>query len=412
MLRRTQRQPDKIIFQEMLIWLHIQQNDLNSALIQSKGLDKRQKEGGRRLIELARIASGAGNYRVAKKSYDYVASLGTDSRYFKQARMGAVEVLDRQFKEERLKEQEALTELDGLYQSTLIELGKTAETLELIKNAARLKAYYLNDVEGARSLLEEALTMPGMSAKERAEVKLELGDLHILQNDIWEASLYYSQVDLDFKYDVLGHDARFRNSRVSYYAGDFLWCQAQLDVLKASTSKLIANDAMELSLLITDNLGLDSNATPLSAFARAELLIFQHQFDAAQNLLDTLEVAFPMHALADDVLFQRYRIEYAQANYDSAATHLTELLDLYGLDMLADNALWSLGTMYEDKKHDKEKALTYYETLLFDHPGSIFVIEARKRFRAIRGESDPNEESLGGEKKDLFFEGPKNDPEP
>ena len=412
LLRRIQRQPDKIIFQEMLIWIHIQQGDMNSAMIHSKGLDKRQKEGGKRLIELAQIASGNGNYHVAKKCYDYVADLGTNSRYFKQARMGAVNVLDLQFKEEKLKEQDALTELDGLYGTTLIELGKTTETLDLIKNSARLKAYYLNNVEGARALLEEALTIPSMSVKERAEIKLELGDLHILQNDIWEASLYYSQVDLDFKHDILGHDARFRNSRVSYYAGDFLWCQAQLDVLKASTSKLIANDAMELSLLITDNLGLDSNATPLSAFSRAELLIFQHRFDEAKTLLDTLENAYPMHALADDVLFQRYRIEYAQANYDSAATHLTELLDLYGLDMLADNALWSLGTMYEDKVHDKEKALGYYEQLLFDHPGSIFVIEARKRFRAIRGENDPDQEPLEEDKTKQLFERPKDDPEP
>ena len=388
LLRRSQRNPDKIIFQEMLIWLHIQQNDLYSAMVQSKALDKRSNEGGKRLIELAKIAAGNGEYRVAKKCYDHVASLGETGPYFMTARMGAVEVMDKQFKEKSLTDQATLEELDRLYESTMVELGKTAQTIDLIQSAARLKAYYLNDVTSARTLLEEALLFPGLSVEEQAAVKLDLGDLHVLENDIWEASLYYSQVDLDFKYDILGHEARFRNARVSYYAGDFLWCQAQLDVLKASTSKLIANDAMELSLLITDNLGLDSNAVPLSAFSRAELLIFQHRYKEAESLLDSLEYAYPMHALGDDILFQRYRIDASVAEYDSASTHLVELLDLYGLDILADNALYELGKLYEEKIRDEDKAMEYYEKLLFDHPGSIFVVEARERFRALRGDNE------------------------
>lgn len=388
LLRRSQRNPEMIIFQEMLIWMHIQQNDLYSAMVQSKAIDKRNREGGQRLLDLAQIAAGNGNFRVAKKCYDYVADLGETGRYFLKARMGAVEVMDKQFKEESLTDETALMELDGLYEQTISDLGKTAETIDLIRSAARLKAYFLTDVPNARALLEEALAIPGLSAEQQASIKLDLGDLHVLQNDIWEASLYYSQVDLDFKYDILGHEARFRNARVSYYAGDFNWCQAQLDVLKASTSKLIANDAMELSLLITDNLGMDSNAVPLSAFSRAELLIFQHRFDDAVLLLDSLEDAFPMHALGDDVLFQRFRIEHAQANYDSAAVHLVELLDLYGLDMLADNALYELGILYEDKIRNPTKAKEYFEKLLFDHPGSIFVVEARERFRKLRGDDD------------------------
>lgn len=388
LLRRSQRDPDMVIYQEMLIWMHIQQNDLYSAMVHSKALDKRGNEGGQRLIDLAGIAAGNGNYKVAKKCYDYVASLGESGRYFMTARMGAVQVMDKQFKEESLADKEAMEELDRLYEGTMQELGKTMETVDLIQSAARLKAYYLNDVPTARKLLEEALTLPGLSVEQQASIKLELGDLHVLENDIWEASLYYSQVDLDFKYDILGHEARFRNARVSYYAGDFLWSQAQLDILKASTSKLIANDAMELSLLITDNLGLDSNAVPLSAFARAELLIFQHRYDEAEAVLDSLEEAYPMHALGDDVLFQRYRIENSLARYDSAAVHLVELLELYGLDMLADNALYELGVLYEERIRDKEKAKEYYEKLLFEHPGSIFVVEARQRFRKLRGDDD------------------------
>jgi tetratricopeptide (TPR) repeat protein len=159
-----------------------------------------------------------------------------------------------------------------------------------------------------------------------------------------------------------------------------------LDVLKASTSKLIANDAMELSLRITDNLGVDSNAVPLSYFARAELLRVQHRYDEALQVFDSLDTAYPMHSLGDDVLYERFRIAKARKDYAQAATYLEKVIELYPLDILVDNALLDLGKLHEDLIKDPEKAKGYYEKLLFEQTGSIFVPEARARFRALRGD--------------------------
>jgi tetratricopeptide (TPR) repeat protein len=208
-----------------------------------------------------------------------------------------------------------------------------------------------------------------------------------MQGDIWEASLLYSQVDLDFKYDVLGHEARLRNAKVSFYAGDFLWAQAQIGVLKSSTSKLIANDALELSLRITDNLAIDSYSVPLSWFASAELLRVQHRYTEALLTLDSLVAEYPMHPLGDDVLYERYRIAYALQNYSEAATYLEKLLEFFPNDILVDNALLDLGKLYEDRLKEPEKARSYYERLLFEQTGSIFVPEARERFRRLRGDA-------------------------
>jgi tetratricopeptide (TPR) repeat protein len=178
-----------------------------------------------------------------------------------------------------------------------------------------------------------------------------------------------------------------RNARVSYYAGDFLWAQAQLGVLKASTSKLIANDALELSLRITDALGVDSNSVPLTYFSRAELLRVQRRYDEALAVLDSLTTEFPMHSLGDDVLYERHRIALARQRYAEAAGHLEKLLELYPNDIYVDNALLDLGILYEEKLGDKEKAMGYYERLMFEQPGSIFVPEARERFRRARGDA-------------------------
>jgi tetratricopeptide (TPR) repeat protein len=185
---------------------------------------------------------------------------------------------------------------------------------------------------------------------------------------------------------VLGHEARLRNAKVSFYSGDFRWAQAQLEVLKASTSKLIANDAMELSLRITDNLGLDSNAAPLSFFARAELLRVQHLYDRALLTLDSLDQEYPMHSLGDDVLYERYRIAHARRQYEQAAGYLQKVIELHPLDILVDNALFELAKLYEGPLADTEKAKEYYQKLLFEQTGSIFVPEARERFRALRGD--------------------------
>ena len=386
LLRRIQRQPDRTIYSDMLIWMYVQQKDLTAAYIQSKAMDKRFSGDGERLMELGDIAMNNRDLSTAVKCYEYVVGLGSERPNYLTARMNLVSAMHEKVLEKPEPTQEELQALLGQYEVALSELGRTNTTVRLLRDQAYLKAYYLNDPEGAVALLDEAIRTPGLDPRQEAELKLALGDVHVLRGEIWDASLLYSQVDLDFKYDMLGHEARFRNARVSFYAGDFLWCQAQLDILKASTSKLIANDAMELSLLITDNLGLDSNSIPLGFYARAELLTFQHRYDDALGTLDSLDQEFPMHSLGDEVLFSRYRIAYARHRYAEAATYLVKVTELYPLDILMDNALFELGLLYEEKLNDPDKAQEYYQKLLFEHTGSIFVPEARQHFRALRGD--------------------------
>jgi tetratricopeptide (TPR) repeat protein len=401
LLRRIQREPDKLIFHELLIWMYIQQKDLTSALVQCKALDKRFNEGGRRLLDLAGIAQSNKDYVTATKCFEYVIGLGTTGGGYLTARLGLLRTLYLQTTDQAEPTPEDLARVQQTYASVLQELGMNSATIDPMRDWAQLKAYYLGDRPGAVELLQRAIDMPSIDPKVQAQLKLDLGDVHVLNGDIWEASLLYSQVDLDFKYDVIGNEARLRNARVSFYAGDMLWALAQLDVLKASTSKLIANDAMELSLLINDNLGADSNSVPLSLYASAQLLTFQHRYDEALHVLDSLDLAFPMHSLGDDILYQRYRIAYARKRFPEAATFLEKVIELYPLDILVDNALFDLGRLYEEELNDPEKAKGYYEKLLFDQSGSIFVPEARDRFRRLRGDhadpATPEERFLNGE---------------
>lgn len=390
LLRRIQRDPSKTIYQELLIWMLIQQKDLNAAFLQSKALDKRLDEGGARLMELARIAEANKDYAVAFKCFDHVIGLGrNDANYF-EARKGAVRARYHQLTEQAEPAPAELAELDQRMAAAITDMGLGKHTIDLLRDRAHLKAYFMEQREEAIALLEEGIALPAIDNKTKGELKLDLGDIYLLSGEIWDASLLYSQVDLDFKHDVLGHEARLRNAKVSFYAGDFNWAQAQLGVLKASTSKLIANDAMELSLRITDNLAIDSNAVPLSYFARAELLRVQHLYDRALLTLDSIDTGFPMHSLGDDVLYERYRIAMARRQYADAATYLEKVVELYPIDILVDNALLDLGKLYEGPLHDPELAKAKYEKLLFEHTGSIFVPEARERYRKLRGDAPDN----------------------
>lgn len=391
LLRRIQKEPDKAIFPELLIWMYIQQKDMTSALVQSKALDKRFSEGGRRVMELGDIALANKDHDNAVKCYEYVTGLGRTTPLYLNARLNTLQALHAKVTDQPEPAQEELLKLEGLYQGALDELGRSPMTTKLLKGLAEVKAYYLNDAAGAITLLNEAINTPGVDAQTQAQYKLALGDVYVLGGDIWEASLLYSQVDLDFKYDVIGNEARLRNARVSFYAGDMLWALAQLDILKASTSKLIANDAMELSLLIADNIGADSNSVPLGIYAQAELLAFQHRYGEALGMLDSLDRAYPQHTLGDEILYQRYRIAYARHRFDEAAVHLQKVLELYPLDILVDNALLDLGKLYEERLNDPARAMEYYQKLLFEQTGSIFVPEARDRFRRLRGDhADPS----------------------
>jgi tetratricopeptide (TPR) repeat protein len=219
-----------------------------------------------------------------------------------------------------------------------------------------------------------------------SKAKLDLADFQLMKGEIWEATLLYSQVDKELKEEPLGEEARFRNARLAYYNGDFEWAQAQFDILKASTSKLISNDAIDMSVFIMDNLGLDSTAHPLASFAEAELLTFQNRFAEAQDKLQILSNLYPEHGLQDDILYLRAQILVKQRKYDQAVPLYEEIYTKYPEEIRADNALFILAGLYEEQLGKPEKAQELYEKIFVEYSGSTFSIEARKRYRILRGD--------------------------
>lgn len=386
LLRKIQREPNQLVYNEFLYWLFLQDKDFESALIQAKSLDKKTTNDGSRVFALGDICVSNKDWNAAESCYQYIIEKGKESnRWYVPARIAQVKAMSQRITG-GVYTTDDLKKLDDTYKTALNEIGKNAVTAPLISSYAHLKAFYLNNVDEAESLLEETIELPGIQNEFKAECKLELGDILILKGMLWDASLFYSQVDKDFKHEAIGREAKFRNARLSYYLGEFDWAAAQLNVLKQATSQLISNDAMNLALLITDNVGKDSITEPLRIYSRAELLAFQNRDDEALATLDSVLTLFPERDITDDVWYKQATIFLKKKNTTKALQLLQDVVDKYPEDVLADDALFKLGDLYENTLSDKTKAMEVYQKFLEKYPGSLFISDVRKRFRALRGD--------------------------
>lgn len=386
LLVRIQKKPNDFIYSEMLIWLFIQKKEFKAALTQTQALDRREKGNGYRVMDLAETCVENSDYAAARLAYNYIIDQGPQNPNYYTAYSSLLNIRYREITIEKKYQPQDIADAEREYRQGLKLLGWGRNAVYTAKELAEIKAYYGNDAEGAALLLDSCLAVPGLSDFERAQVKMALADVLILKDDIWQASLYYMQIDKDFKFEAIGSEAKFKNARVFYYDGDFKFAQSQLDILKESTSKLIANDAMKLSVLITDNLGLDSNYTAMYQFAQADLLLEQHQFERAFKLYDSINTAFPAHGLADEILFRKAQAMEYQGKWQEALDYLNRIYTYYKDDILADDAIFQIAEIYEKNLHDKEKAAEYYKKILFECKGSLLTVEARKRYRALRGD--------------------------
>ena len=386
--QRVQQHPENKQYLEMMIWFSLQQKDFRFAMVQAQAVDARFPDiGSEPLMRVAAIARSNGDYDVAQECYASVAQKGVENPYYFDARVGELDVrfarLNRNFPVETAQLQRLLRD----YRSALNELGRSVQTVALMRNYAHLQAYYADSAQAAADCLYDILELPKLPSKVRDEVKLDLGDLLLFAGEVWDASLLYMQVDKANHNDVLGSQAKYRNAKLSYYNHDFEWANSQLKVLRASTTKLIANDAMELSLLISDNMDDDSTYTMLERYADADLLLYRNLLDSAYIALEELSTSALSHPIFDEVLLQKARIRIRQQQYAEADSLLRQLVELYPTEIVADDAVMLLAQLNEERLNNMEQARYYYEKLILDYPASLYVDQARKRYNLLKAKN-------------------------
>jgi tetratricopeptide (TPR) repeat protein len=375
-------------YPELLAWSAVQSENFGAALIQMQALDRRNNENGRRVYNLAQSAENAGDFRTAVKGYDYVITQkGENSPYYFAAQQKSLNVRLKQLTEGYDFEKEQVKMLFQDYETLLDNKGRSPRTASIMEDQARVAALYLNDIPKAIGILEQMVNTPGMNPLVQSRAKIRLGDYYLMDGKKWEASLLYSQVDKGMPEAEVGEIARYKNAMLSYYTGDFEWAQSQLDILKAATSRMISNDAIDRSVFIMDHLNLDTTSRAMELFAQAELLVFQNRFDDAQKKMDSITLMFPEHSLSSEILYVKSKIERQKLDFEKAREFLREIVEEFSEDLRADNALFEWAELEEKRFDNKEKAKNLYEKLFLDYTNSTYMEEARKRYRRLRGDS-------------------------
>jgi len=387
LLKRIQKDPQQTIYPELLTWQFLQQRQFDMALNQALALSRRQNDDGANIFELCRTLVSNEAYDAAIRGYEYLVSKGKDNSLYIPSKIELINTKNLRVTSGKYVKEDLIS-LEKDYIDLLTEFGKNANTVFAMQKLANLQAFKLHKITDAKALLEEAVKIPGVRPVLLASCKLDLGDVSLLDNKPWDATLLYSQVEIDFKNTAVGQDAKYRNAKLAYYTGDFTWAKGQLDVLKAATSQLIANDALNLSLLISDSITADTSGAALKIYARADLALFAEQPEKALITLDSIDVKYPNNSLTDDILMAKARLFIQQKNYADAVPLLKKIAEEHSFDLWADDAVFMLGDIYENQLNDKEKAKIYYQKIITDYAGSLYINEARKRFRLLRGDKN------------------------
>jgi tetratricopeptide (TPR) repeat protein len=379
LLVRTQKTQD-IFWNQFLSWFFVQQKDYGKAFIQEKAIFKRDPETFYNVVNLARLAFMEGEDETAKEIYAFILQNTQDPQLQMQAHYSLLQIDIEKAQE---KDYPAIKQrMEALLQ----QYGVTPYSLDLQVQLAHFEAFNLKNTKRAVELLNSALALQ-LNKYQTAEVKMELSDILLLDEKFNQAIIYYAQIEEDLKNDAVGHEASLKVAKASYYKGDFAWAEKQLKVLKSSVSQLIANDALELYLLITDNTVEDSTQTALKKFAKADFKLYQNKKQEALTGFKELLATDKTESIQAVTLLRIGRIYEGLGQYDLALQNYRQIIDKYAEGIYIDEALFFSAEIYNKKLNDPEKAKPLYEKVLFSHEDSIYFVEARKQFRQLRGDT-------------------------
>lgn len=383
---KVQQYPDRPFYTETLVAHLVNQKQFYKAFLQARALDKRMKYDGSNVYDLAMQAKMNKDFAAATKMFEYLVKEYPKAPEYPYYRRFLINCKEEVVKVTYPVDKDQINSLLGDYDRLVADFGINNKTVEVMKNKANLLAFYLDNKTEAEQILKNAIVLGKSDNNFVARCKLDLGDIQVLNNDFWEATLTYAQVDKAEKDSPIGYEAKFKNAKLHFYKGDFEVAQDFLEILKKATSREIANDAMDLLLIIRNNMDDDSLEIPLTRFAAAEKLKFQNKLEESNDSLSIIIEKNKESDLVDDALYARAQNNQKTGNIELVIKDLQKILKEYKEENLGDDVAFWLGKIYEEKMEDKKQAMEMYELILKDYPASIYVPEARMRFRKLRGD--------------------------
>lgn len=381
LLKKTQDDPDNELFAELLVWYALQMKDYDIALNQQIALDRRHDDREYDIIYLAKIARDNEQYDIAMTAYDYLIKKSEEGAHYPEAVVGLTEVQYIKSEIENNASHDFYLDFEKRIENECDELGINDKTIPILIIRAEILAFKLDEMEKAAEILDAALTL-NLSKLNKARLKMKLADIYLFNEEVWEATLLYSQVDKSMKAEPIGHEARYKNAQLRYYIGEFDWALSVLNILKSATSKLIANDAMTLSLVISDNLEYDTVA--LQRLAKADFYIYQKKYELANQILDSINIYNPNEVSMPYLLMRKAQIAVENQDYNLADSLYKRVYQGYADSYMADDALMKDAILLESFLNKKEEAMECYAKLIDEYTASVYVAQARNAYRRLR----------------------------
>lgn len=380
LILRTQKDQD-VFWNHYLSWFYVQQKEFGKAFIQEKAIYKREPESLSSIVNLSQFAMNEDDTDTAQEILNFILQNTKDLDLLVQTNSYLMQI-----KIDKAQEKDypiINTELQQLL--TTYEITPFTLSLQIIQ--AHFLAFNLKKTEEAKVIIKRALEL-NLNDYQKADAKMELADILLLEEKFNQALIYYSQIQLDLKNDVMAHEASLKAAKTSYYKGDFEWALKQFKELKAANTQLIANDALEYFLLINDNTVADSTQTALKQFAKGDFLIYQNKKQEAINQFLSILKTYKGQEIEAVTLLRLGKIYESQKDFSSALSQYQQIIDNHSDGIYVDEALFFSAEIYNDELHDAEKAKPLYEKVIFNHQDSIYFVDARKKYRQLRGDKN------------------------
>ncbi|WP_417784879.1 tetratricopeptide repeat protein [Tenacibaculum sp.] len=374
LLRKSISNP-KDIWNDLLSWLFIRQKQYNKALIQNKALLARNPDNLGKINDLGKIALENKDYETAEECFNLII----EKTNYPRDKFNAIN------NNLKIAIETKQPDVEERFSAIFKEYGINSKTLFTQVEYANYLTFTKNTPEEAATVLKNALNFTN-SKFIKASIKLKLGDVFVYMGKFNKGLIYFSQVQTLFKNNYIGQEARFKVAQASYFKNDFTWAKAQLKILKGSATQLIANDAADLFLTISDNEPKDSIGTGLKEYAKADLLAYQNKNDEAIAILNDIIANYRGQSIEDEALFKQAQLFVKKKQYDEAILNYTKIISLDKEGIYADDVYYHMAELYNNELNNPEKAKEYYQKIIFDLPSSIYLVEARKKFRKLRGD--------------------------
>ena len=371
-IQKIQQFPDDPNLIELLVSTYIFNGDWDKAWNQRRALDMRFKnEQGKRLLEFASYIFQSQQWSLASKIFDYLIKgypgSNQNSRWQQMSIAAREQVVLR-------KENPEIAEVRNLisaYQKLRNERGDNSISMSAYWQEAKLYAYQLKQLDSAVFVLNKGILLAQNDLDLQAQMKLELGDILTYKGKKYDALIQYAQVEKQVKDSPLAYEAKIKTAKLYFYTGDFELAKELADILKQGTQREIANDALELSLLIEDNTGIDSLEVGLKNFANIRFVYDQKRWEEGDSLLVLLTTENKQESLQDDILYLRATRARQKGENVLAKEMFWEIFKKFPEDIYGDDALFYFLTLSDTA--NSEPFLLFIK----QYPNSLHLSDVR-----------------------------------